>query len=532
MRTRRILAATTAALMATATPALAHPTGALQPPVSIDATHTSTDNVSFVARFPEHLGTAGGVLTSNDAVEDLYVLTDPRGVFTYDVADPTNPVLLGFVPVVQATSGTGLALAQEDPSTDGRIVLVDGEAPLAGTSGMQVVDITDPTAPTVIGTGADTDHTWTCVADVATGNGCAYAYGRTGHVVDLTDPTAPVAAGSWRSAVGYGPADALASGEPVLTNSPYAHDLTQLRPGLVAVAGSTVILMDTTDPTAPVELTRIEQLVDGPDGEPVDRFESTGLGYHSVEWKAHADGAMDRWLVAGTEIAPDNDPLGTGLAGSPDCQGPNSVIETWDATEVITALSRYEVLVDAGLPRATAAQFAFRRAAFRLTDAYDAGGQGIFLDGASSFSQLYCAHWMEVAPAFRDGGMMAVSYYDRGTRFVEVLADGTMEERGWFSGADAYAGSPQWVTDDVVFVQDYRRGLDVLLLTDATATGTSVASSPVHARSVVIAGAVDPAAPAGQPHRAPAFVAAVLLLVLAATGLARDPRAVARRSRD
>mgnify|MGYP006172049927 CR=1 FL=1 len=37
---------------------------------------------------------------------------------------------------------------------------------------------------------------------------------------------------------------------------------------------------------------------------------------------------------------------------------------------------------------------------------------------------LYCAHWMELHPDFKKGGRMAVSYYDRGTRFVKVGTDG------------------------------------------------------------------------------------------------------------
>ena len=35
------------------------------------------------------------------------------------------------------------------------------------------------------------------------------------------------------------------------------------------------------------------------------------------------------------------------------------------------------------------------------------------------------------SPAFAGSGRMAVSYYDRGTRFVDVAKDGAMEEVGW-----------------------------------------------------------------------------------------------------
>jgi hypothetical protein len=69
---------------------------------------------------------------------------------------------------------------------------------------------------------------------------------------------------------------------------------------------------------------------------------------------------------------------------------------------------------------------------------------------------------------------MVVAYYDWGTRFVDIAPDGTMEELGWFLPGEGYAGSVQWITDDIVYVMDYRRGLEVLRLTGEPATGTVV----------------------------------------------------------
>jgi hypothetical protein len=81
---------------------------------------------------------------------------------------------------------------------------------------------------------------------------------------------------------------------------------------------------------------------------------------------------------------------------------------------------------------------------------------------------------MELAPSFDGGGRMVVAYYDWGTRFVDIASDGTMEEFGWFLPGEGYAGSAQWITDEVVYVMDYRRGLEVLRLSDEPATGTVV----------------------------------------------------------
>jgi hypothetical protein len=442
MRRTALAAALTAlAVVGPAAPALAHPAVPLDPTLPFDATYSATDNIEYLGRFPEHAGTAGGYPSEDGTV---FYLTDPRGVYTYDTTDPARPTLLGSVALYQQT--TGVALAQEDPDTNGEILLVDGATtPAATSSRLHVVDVSDPSDLRILSSLPVTDHTWTCVTGVdATGaeNSCAYAYGRAGHIVDLTDPAAPeLLEHTWRGSVGYGDRG----------NSPYTHDLTEIRPGLVMTAGASAVLMDTSDPTAPVYLTEIGER---------DRFSS--LGYHSVEW---AREGRDRYVVLGTEIAPAAVPglpgAADNTAGS-DCEGENSVIETWDASEVLKALRIYE---------RNGRTAVFDKAQFRQVDSYDASGRGLFLTGDAPGSQLYCAHWMELHPTFSDGGLMAVAYYNRGTRFVEVGDDGTMSEVGWFTPAEGYAGSPQWVSDDVVYVMDYRRGLEVVRLTDAAATG-------------------------------------------------------------
>jgi len=471
-----------AAVLAPAAPALAHPTAELAPTLPTDLTFASTDNVEHLGRFPEHTGTAGGALSQDGS---RFYLTDPRGVYVYDTTVPAVPRLLGSLPLFQ--TATGVALAQEDPDTDDEVLLVDAAATPAGPAALQVVDVSDPTALRVLSTVPVTDHTWTCVTGRdATGatRSCAYAYGRSGHVVDLRDPSAArLLETTWRAAVGYGDRG----------NTPYTHDLTEIRPGLVMSAGSTAILMDTSDPQRPLRLTAIDQQ---------ERFPS--LGFHSVEW---AQGGTSPWLVTGTEIAPGG---ATNTAGS-DCQGEDSVIETWDARSVVKALRTY---------RPGTGAKGLRGATFTKVDAYDAAGRGLFLDGAAPGHLLYCAHWMEPHPSFTDSGLLAVSYYDRGTRFVQVGRDGTMSEVGWIVPAEGYSGSPQWISDDVVYVMDYRRGLEVVRLLDRPATGTrrSVVDS-IAPGSVELVAASRPAPLV--PGQAAVLGAALALLLLVAGGLRR-----------
>ena len=438
---RRVLTAVLTAVLlgALAVPASAHPTVPLAPTAPTDFSYSSTDNVEYLGRFPEHTGTAGGQLSLDGT---KFYLTDPRGVYVYDVSNAASPKRLGSIALFQ--SGLGTALAQEDPNSNGEILLVDGATAPGGSAKLQVVDVSDPANMKVLDSVAVTDHTWTCVsATDASGvvNSCAYAYGRSGHIVDLRNPAdAQLLPTTWRKAVGYGDKG----------NNPYTHDLTEIRAGLVMSSGSTAILMDTSDPTTPVRLTAIEQ---------PGRFSS--LGYHSVEW---GRGGSEPFLVAGTEIAPKvaGLPATDNTAGT-DCEGENSVIETWDARAVKDGLKAYSE----GVP----AEEAFAGRTFTKADSYDAGGRGIFLDGQAPGHVLYCAHWMELHPDFKKGGRMAVSYYDRGTRFVDVKSDGTMAEVGWITAVDGYSGSPQWISDDVVYVMDYRRGLEIVRLTDVPAKG-------------------------------------------------------------
>jgi hypothetical protein len=482
---------TSAVVLGPAVPALAHPGVPLDPAGPLDVTFSATDNVEHLGRFPEHFGTAGGHPSADGKT---FFLTDPRGVHSYDTTNPAEPRKLSSVALYQTT--TGVALAQEDPDTNGEILLVDAATtPAAVSSRLQVVDVSDRTNLKVLASVPVTDHTWTCVTgtdDTGRQNSCAYAYGRTGHIVDLTDPAAPaLMPQTWRESIGYGKR----------TNAPYTHDLTEIRPGLVMTAGASAVVMDTTDPTAPVYLTELG-----------DRKRFSSLGYHSVEW---ARGGTDRFVVLGTEIGPTpvpGLPAATQNTAGSDCEGEASVIETWDARPFLTAMDAYRTSRD---PAVFAGQM------FTRLDAYDAGGRGLFLDGASPGSQQYCAHWMEQHPSFKKGGLMSVAYYDRGTRFLRVGSDGRMTEIGWITAADGYAGSTQWVSNDVVYVMDYRRGLEVLRLKDAPATKVVK-----HERDSIAAGSafVLP----GGPHLHDgtlAFAGLALLLVL----LVGTERVVRRR---
>ena len=433
MKRLTVIAATAVLAPAVALPVTAHP--GVPPGPATDAGYTATDNVEHLGRFAQHTGTAGGTL-----VGDRFYLTDPRGVYVYDASDPAEPRLEGFL-VLPQTDEVNPALAQEEPDTDGEILLVDATDPTDPSTGiaLQAVDVSDPGNMEVLGSAPVTDHTWTCVS--TSDNGCAYAYGRTGHIVDLTDPTDPMPlATSWREHVG------ITDG---FGNDPYAHDLSEFRTGRVMSAGAHNVLMDTTDPARPVAL--IDHVVD---------FHT--FGYHGIEWPNEG---RDDFLIAGTEIAPEGP---TNLAGS-DCQGEGSWITTYDTTSARKA--------DRVTERGGQATGLWEHAEFEAIDHFHVEDRGVLLDGNAPAHTLYCAHWFDLAPSYENGGAMVAAYYDWGTRFVDIDDEGRMTETGWFLPVDGYTGAARWITDEIVYVMDYRRGLDILRFTGEQATGTAVADA-------------------------------------------------------
>lgn len=387
----------------------------------------SSDNVEWVANLPQHTGTSGGRL-----VDGHYYLTDPRGLFIYDVADPTSPQLVGSL--LAAQIGTTTVFAQEEPDTNGEILLVDAVAPTSPSPGVRllVVDVSDETDPHVIGSLGVTDHTWTCILD------CAYAIGRTGSVVDLTDPTAPEVVANWRDHV---------------DGDDYMHDFVEVAPGRVIGAGQPSFYLDVTDPLNPVELARVDS-----------DFHS--LGYHGAVWP---NGATDPLLLLGAEVAPAG---ATNIAGS-DCNDESAhAVATFDATAVVAADEReFNERDPRSRSRGKKRGFEKRREAaeFVKLDEWRIDGRGAYVDGRAPAHTLFCGHWFQPHPAWDAGGILAIAHYDWGTRFLDVATDGSgsMAELGSFQPVGGYTGSVRWISDDLVYVHDYRRGLDILRFTPA-----------------------------------------------------------------
>lgn len=395
----------TAADVAPGTADLTRPQGV----ASAESGGFASDNVEWVTIMPQHTGTSGGKL-----VGDHYYMTDPRGVWIYDASDPASPKLVGELPAAQI--GVGTALAQEEPDTNGKILLVNAYNPsgpggASGTNALQIVDVSDPASPKIVGATNVSDHTWTCILE------CKYAIGRTGHVLDLRDPSKPERVGDWKQVVPF---------------AGYVHDFEEISSGKVIAAGQPSFYMDfRKDPVNPKVLTTIPT-------------EFHNLGYHGADW---ARKGKDKLLVMGAEVAPAG---ATNTAGS-DCTDEGiTAVTTYDAKDVLKADKKGR----------------FKGESFKRLHDWRVAGRGAYADGNAPAHTLYCGHWFDTHPKWKNGGTLALAHYDWGTRFLDVNSKGAIEEIGYFQPVRGYTASVKWIDKDIVYVHDYFRGLEVLRFTD------------------------------------------------------------------
>ena len=394
MRRNRI-ALVTAAFMAVLMTA---PLAAAQTGLSAsDRTGFSSSNVEWVSINPAHVGTSGGKLVGKH-----YYMTDPRGVFIYDTSQPESPQLVGQLLVPQTG---GAALAQEDPDTNGKILLLNAYSPGGSPTALLIIDVSDETAPEVVGSIALSDHTWTCFLD------CKYAIGRTGYILDLRDPTKPAEIGNWKDHA---------------NGAAYMHDFEEVAPGLLIGAGQPSFYLDMRTPTKPKVLSAFTP-------------EFHALGYHSAIWPRDA---KDSLLLMSAEVAPQQ----SNSAGSDCAQEEVHALATFDARSAVKKGPR-------------------PGASFRELSEWRVSGSGVYADGNAPAHTLYCGHWFDPHPDWHNGGVVAIAHYDWGTRFVEVSSNGKMSEIGYFQPIAGHTSSAEWISDDIVYVHDYRRGLEVLRFT-------------------------------------------------------------------
>jgi hypothetical protein len=202
------------------------------------------------------------------------------------------------------------------------------------------------------------------------------------------------------------------------------HDVTEVSPGIVVTSSQPIKLLDArTTPEQPAHLQSIPK--------------EKGRFVHANLWPR--GGADDYLLVGGEDIGP----------GCSESQ--SATFSTWDARQwrETGAIKQVDE--------------------FRLRP-------GTVTDGRAPESS-FCVHWFDEHPAYDNGGLVAIGWYEHGTHFLRIGSDGTISEVGWFIGGGGQSSAAYWIDERTVYVADYVRGLDVLRFT-GDLTEKSVTAAP------------------------------------------------------
>ena len=292
----------------------------------------------------------------------------------------------------------GFKFENENVSTNGEIMLFAEQAPV---DSLHVWDVEDKTNPTEIAVldGAGS-HTATCILD------CKYSYG----TYDFVGPEGPSSGATLVDLRDPAKPKELGHWNAKLKFDK-VHDVTEVAPGRVVTASMPIAYVDARkNPLHPEALAY---------GTNMDKRE------HSVVWPR---GGKDRFIMSSFETN-----------ATPRCEAGVGAFTVWDASnwkksKTFTVLDEWYIT------------------------------NGTWVDGRPGVSApLGCSpHWFEEHPDFRNGGIVAVGFYDHGTRFLEISGKGKVSEVGYFLPWRGSTSAAYWVTDEIVYSIDYERGIDIL----------------------------------------------------------------------
>jgi hypothetical protein len=241
---------------------------------------------------------------------------------------------------------------------------------------------------------------------------CQYFYGRAGTIVDargILDGKPPTVVGNWITEL---------RGQGVDSKS--CHHMREIRPG---------VLLTACRPFAVITV----NAADAPGASPAHpKVLYTGQSdafVHSARWPR---GGKDKFVLIGGE---------TNFTGQ--CSGANGEFRTYSATNV---LQKTSTTFDGPI------------------DHIQPAGNGTYTDGKPVANHLGCSvHWFQEHRTFKNGGLVALSEYEDGVRFLQVKPDGKIEEQGFFEPLGGSSSSPKWApSGDVVYSLDYDRGIDII----------------------------------------------------------------------
>ena len=308
-------------------------------------------------------------------------LSHLRGLSIYDISKPEAPQLLSTLPLPH--------FENEDVDTNGEILLISND-PSEGVGVLYVIDVSDPRAPRPIGalnTGTiaplgdlyGTGHTASCIQD------CRYAYlagnDKGIDIVDLTDPSNPTLAGNFAA--------------EEVTGNIATHDVQVDDEGLAWIAGfDGTAAYDTSDPLHPRLVYRTDETgksryIDEPtnDGKSLNDF----IHHNSMRMNNSSLAAPP----AGSDPAAESD---TVLVTEedytrPTCEGAGQ-FETWriGADNVLRNLDSFVVEVDPSRTGLCSAHYFDERGGLVAQGWYEGGTRFLDVTNPSDIKQV--GYWI------------------------------------------------------------------------------------------------------------------------------------------
>jgi LVIVD repeat-containing protein len=188
------------------------------------------------------------------------------------------------------------------------------------------------------------------------------------------------------------------------------HDVTEVSPGIVVTSSEPFVVFDARqDALHPTVL-------------------STGKTPGFMHGNLWPLAGTDNFLLVGGEAA------GPGCANSKDATFMTLDARNWQTTHSFPLISQ-----------------------FRMST-------GDVLNG-SNVDSTWCTHWFGANPRFANGGLVGAAWYEQGVRFLKVDAAGKISEIGYWLPVSGQSSDVEWITDRVLYVADYLRGVDILEFT-------------------------------------------------------------------
>jgi hypothetical protein len=393
-------------LMAAAAPAAAQV--GLPPLPNTPPDHAvMSDNVEYLGSIKQDVG----MTTGAKIIDDRMYVTSAKNISIYDISDPASPQPLGGM-------YTNVAWENEEVPTNGEVLAVASdfysvgvpECVIAGAplGCVQFFDVRDPANIKQVGVIPTANHTAECALD------CQYFYGQAGSIIDargILEGTPPTELEqSWIEEL-----EGQTVGGITIEDEASCHHIREIKPGILLTA------------CRPFVVFSILAKDGGSPEHPKAIYAGNAAKFvHSARWPREG---KDKFLLTGGE---------KNFRGR--CELNDSEFSVYSADDV-KKTKNFELLSQVG-----------------------PAGNGFYADGKPVAGALGCSvHWFHEHPSFRNGGLVAISEYEDGVRFLQIGKDGSITEQGYFLSLGSSSSSPKWAgKDDILYSIDYLRGIDIL----------------------------------------------------------------------